>query len=624
MSKDLEFLEKKMDEKSFNKLKKVDNKFLFGFIKEITELCNPDKIYICNGSDEDIDFIRNQALSSGEERRLAINGHTAHFESPLDQARDLENTRFLVPSNMEWDSNLVMTQREKGLEEIKGIMKNIMAGHTMYIGFYILGPQGSEFSMPGLQITDSSYVMHSENLLYRQGYQDFLNLKDKKRFFKFVHSEGELENYVCKNIDKRRIYIDIVDYVAYSANTQYGGNSIGLKKIAMRLAIKLASDEGWLTEHMFLMGVKGPEERKTYFAGAFPSACGKTSTAMITGESIVGDDIIYMKEKNGKAIAINVEKGMFGIIEGINAKDDPLIYKILRSPNEIIFSNCLVTEDNEIYWNDSGEPIPAKGVNFMGEWYPGKKDSKGKEIPASHKNARFTLSLDILENLDENLNNPAGVLVGGLIYGGRDSDTSVPVEEAFDWRHGIITKGAALESETTAATIGTAGVRKPNLMSNLEFLSVSISKYIENNLKFGDKLKIKPLIFSVNYFLKDKDGKFLNEKTDKAVWLKWMELRVHNNVKAIKTPTGYIPYYKDLKELFLKVLNKEYSESAYQNQFTLRIVENLSKLERIQKYYIEKVPNPLRILLDELEKQKVRLLDYQKKYEKDYISPFDL
>ncbi|HOK41255.1 MAG TPA: phosphoenolpyruvate carboxykinase (GTP) [bacterium] len=626
MSNSLEQLKPKLDEKSFKKLERLNNDFLFDFILNITQMCNPDNIYVSDGSEDDINYIRSMAIEKCEERKLKIEGHTIHFENKLDQARDLENTRFLVPDDEEWDEYLVKKERTAGLTEIKEIMKNIMVGKTMIVAFYILGPQNSDLSMPALQITDSFYVAHSENLLYRQGYNDFLNIKEKSRFFKFVHSAGELEDgytKVSKNINLRRVYIDLIDYTTYSANTQYGGNTIGLKKIAMRLAIRLAVKEGWLCEHMFLMGVKGPKNRKTYIASAYPSACGKTSTAMVTGETIVGDDIIYMKIKDGNVYAINVEKGMFGIIDGVNAKDDPMIYNALRSPNEIIFSNVLVTEDNNVYWNDSGEPVPSKGINYAGEWYPGKTDAKGNKIDASHKNARFTLSLDILQNVDENLHNPAGVEVGGIIYGGRDSDTTVPVEQAFDWVHGIITKGAALESETTAATLGKTGVRKFNPMSNLEFLSIPIGRYIEANLKFGERAKKVPLIFGVNYFIKDKEGNFLNDKVDKAVWLKWIELRINNEIKAIKTPTGYIPYYEDLLKLFKEVLKKDYSPDAYEKQFTFRIPEQLSKIDRIVEIY-KKIPYTPEILFKVFEEQKKRILETQSKYATNYISPFEL
>lgn len=613
-------LNARVSEEHLQKILSINNPYLENFIAYYIKLCNPSQIFVCDGSEKDINYIREQALINGEEKKLKLEGQTAHFDGIHDQARDKANTKFLVPADTYFDPNLNSTDRQRGLEEINELLKNIMREHTMYVLFFCLGPTNSEFSIPCIQITDSAYVAHSEILLYRQGYEEFKNLKNPERFFKFVHSTGELENGVSKNIDKRRVYIDLEKNIVYSVNTQYGGNTIGLKKLAMRLAIKLGSKEGWLTEHMFLMGIKGPNNRKTYFTGAFPSLCGKTSTSMLPGESIVGDDISYLRIRNGKVYAVNVEKGIFGIIGGVNEKDDPILWEVLNSPGEIIFSNILITEDNTPFWVGKGE-IPEKGINFSGEWYKGKKDDKGNEIPPSHKNARFTLSLEILPNVDENLHNPEGVEVGGIIYGGRDSDTWVPVEESFDWAHGIVTKGASLESETTAATLGQEGVRKFNPMSNLDFLSIPIGKYIENNINFGQRAQKPPKIFSVNYFLKDKEGNFLNERMDKAVWLKWMELRCHNEVKAIKIPTGFIPLYEDLKKLFKQVLNKDYKEEDYIKQFTLRIPENLSKIKRITEIYKTKIADTPEILFKVLDEQKQRLEEAKNKYG-EYVSPF--
>ncbi|GAG82548.1 unnamed protein product, partial [marine sediment metagenome] len=298
---------------------------------------------------------------------------------------------------------------------------------------------------------------------------------------------------------------------------------------------------------------------------------------MLDNETIVGDDIAYLRKKDGEVRAVNVEKGMFGIIMGINSKDDPIQWKALNSPNELILSNVLVTPEKHAHWIGKDGEVPEKGHNHSGEWYKGKKDKDGKEITPSHRNARFTLSLENLENLDPTLHDPKGVIVGGMVYGGRDSDTWPPIEESFDWTHGIITKGSSLESETTAATLGKEGVRKFNLMSNLDFLSIPIGKYIQANLDFAKDLKKTPLIFSVNYFLKGKDGNFLNEKNEKKVWYKWAELRAHNDVEAINTPTGRIPIYEDLKRLFKEVLNEDYSLEDYNKQFMVRIPEALAK-----------------------------------------------
>lgn len=611
-----------MEASEYEKIHQLQNEQFNIFLSGFIQLCNPSKVFIYTGKKDEVDYIKQMSLQNKEEMALAIKGHTIHFDGIKDLARAKEQTKFLIPKDMKFDPNLDYIDREEGLKEVKGYLKNIMEGRTMYVLFFTLGPKNSIFSIPAVQITDSTYVAHSEILLYRDGYDDFKKLKDKTRFFKAIHGTGELtEQNVAKNLDKRRIYIDLIDTITYSTNTQYGGNTLGLKKLAMRLAINLGNKEGWLCEHMFIMGVKGPRGRKTYFTGAYPSACGKTSTSMLPNENIVGDDIAYLRSLQGKIYGVNVEKGMFGIIDGVNQKDDALIWDMLHKSNDIIFSNVLVKNDKNVYWSGSGEQEPEKGINFSGEWVKGKKDEKDNPIPSSHKNARFTLSLNILPNVDENLDNPKGIEIKGFIYGGRDSDTSVPVEEAFDWEHGIITKGAALESETTAATLGAEGKRSFNPMSNIDFLSIPIGKYVDNNIQIGKDIKYPPRIFSVNYFIKDKDNKFLNDKTDKAVWIKWMELRCYEEVPVIKTPTGYIPKFETLKKLFKEVLNKEYQGEDYAKQFTLRIPENISKIERILEIYRTKIAGTPEILFEVLEAQKQRLMDYQSKYG-DYISPY--
>ncbi|MCD6223769.1 MAG: phosphoenolpyruvate carboxykinase (GTP) [Deltaproteobacteria bacterium] len=617
---DTDFLKSKLEGKGYAKLMAIDNPELHQFVEKYIRLCNPDKVFVSTDSAEDINYIREAAIKNGEEQKLAIEGHTIHFDGYYDQARDKSQTKFLVSKGVDLGPNLLTIDKEKGLREIHEILKDIMRGHELYIRFFCLGPTNSVFSIPCVQLTDSAYVAHSEDLLYRNGYEEFKRLGKGARFFKFVHSAGELdERKTSKNVDKRRVYIDLQDETVYSANTQYGGNTIGLKKLAMRLAINRASKEDWLTEHMFIMGVHGSGGRITYFTGAFPSMCGKTSTAMIPWETIVGDDIVYIRKIGDKVHAVNVESGVFGIIMGVNAKDDPIIWNVLHKPNEIIFSNVLIHNDKP-YWIDMGQETPDEGENHSGRWYKGKRDKENNEIPLSHRNARFTVELKNFRNVDSKLDDLGGLELGGIIYGGRDSDTWVPVCQAFDWTHGIIMKGASIESETTAATLGKEGVRKFNPMSNLDFLSIPIGKYIDINLKFGNSLKNPPLIFGVNYFLKNKKGNFLNDKTDKSVWLKWMELRVHDEVDALETPIGYIPKYEDLKTLFKQVLNKEYLRQDYNKQFTVRIPENLAKIERIEKIYKTTVKGTPPVLFEVLEGERERLFSAKEKYG-DYVIP---
>jgi len=370
---------------------------------------------------------------------------------------------------------------------------------------------------------------------------------------------------------------------------------------------------------MFITGIRGPGDRLTYFTGAFPAGCGKTSTAFMS-DTIVGDDLAIIKLVNGIPHAVNPEIGMFGIIDGVNPHDDPVLYKLLIDPNnEIIFSNVLLTEDGEVWWHGKETP-PKSGINYAGKWWPGKKDETGREIRPSHPNARFTISLRVLPSLDPRVDDPLGVPVGAMMFGGRDPDTWPPVEEAFDWVHGIITKAAALESEKTAAILEKVGVREFNPFAILDFLPISIGKFIQLHLDFAEKAAKTPKIFSVNYFLKDEQGRYIADKVDKKVWLKWMELRVHDDVGAIKTPTGLIPIYQDLVRLFKQYLDKEYSEQRYEKEFTLRIPQQLAKIERIWSIY-EQIPDTPRILFETLRQQKQRLKQVQDKWG-NYVSPF--
>jgi phosphoenolpyruvate carboxykinase (GTP) len=617
----LEYLRSNLEPEQFEKINELGQSDMTRFVVESAKLCKPATVFIATDSEEDRLYVREQALARGEEFELATPGHTYHFDGIRDQGRDKENTRYLLPPNVHLGEHINYSLREDGLAEVLGILDGAMRGKEMIVRFYCLGPRDSVFSQLCCQITDSFYVAHSEDLLYRPGYEAFKKAPAGAEHFRFLHSVGRLENGVCADIDKRRMYIDLEDNIVYSVNTQYGGNTMGLKKLAMRLGIQKGLKEGWLTEHMFVVGVCGRGGRKTYVTGAFPSMCGKTSTAMIPGQSIVGDDIAYLKKIGGEVRAVNVECGIFGIIQDVNPEDDPAIYDAIEEPGEVIFSNVLV-KDGRMFWLGMGGALPDKGLNFSGEWFEGKKDSRGKEIDPSHKNARFTIKMDSLPNYDPRIEDPLGVPVKAMIFGGRDSDTSVPVEQSFDWVHGVITKGASLESETTAATLGAEGVREFNPMSNLDFLAASLDTYLQKYLEFAAVLARPPAIFAVNYFLKGPDGNYLNSMLDKKVWMLWIEERVNGEVGALTTPTGLIPLYKDLHRLFWEALGVDYTEAHYLEQFKLRVPEQLAKLERIEAVYRQEWGIP-EILFSTLEEQRKRLSDVRDDFG-DYISPLVL
>lgn len=477
-----------------------------------------------------------------------------------------------------------------------------MEGKDAVVKFFCEGPAFSKFTIPCVQFTDSWYVAHSEQILYRKAYEHFRQMEEKDDFYRFIHSAGKLDERGCSiNIDKRRIYMDTQNNIVYSMNAQYAGNSVGLKKHSMRLAISQSGQQGWLCEHMFVMAcVNKEKDRKTYFCGAFPSACGKTATAMIPGELVVGDDIAYFRNIDGEFRAVNVEQGIFGIIRDVNKQDDPVIFENLQKSQEMIFSNVLTGPDKNPYWIGMEMDTPSEGENHSGPgWSVGKKDSDGKEIPIAHSNARYTMRLDYLENFDESaFNATEGIKVEGLLYGGRDSDTTVPVEESKSYTDGILLKAATLESETTSATLGKEGVRRIDPMANLDFISYPLGEYVQKNLDFVDGIEAEPKVYSTNYFLLDQDYKFCTSKLAKKVWLHWAEGRIHGEYDAYETPTGFIPKYDDLKELFAELINEEYDEDAYTYQFTFRCDKWIAKIERVITWYQEMDPNISSTIVD--------------------------
>lgn len=604
MTKFEAILTEKMSAESLAKLMALQNEKVLQFVGTFAEHCDPASIYVCDDSEKDTQYVRDKALALGEEFALAHSKQTIHWDGYGDQARDKKNTRFMVyKENMAEMATLNSVEYEQGYAEIMSIAKGIMKGKEAVVLFYSEGPTQSPFTIPCIQFTDSWYVAHSENILYRTAYTHFLNMKETEKgdFFRFIHSAGPLDENNCSaDLENRRIYMDTRNNIVYSMNNQYAGNSVGLKKHSMRLAINKSGKEGWLCEHMFVMAALDKEKnRKTYFCGAYPSACGKTSTAMIPGEQIVGDDIAYFRNINGEFRAVNVEFGMFGIIKDVNEQDDPVIFKNLMMNQEVIFSNVLCGPDNRPYWLGMGVEAPEEGRNHFGQWRKGLQDATGKEVGVAHGNARYTMRLDYLDNIDkQGFEAKDGVKVDGVLYGGRDSDITVPVEESPDWKDGILIKAATLESETTSATLGKEGVRTPSPMANMDFVSYPLGTYTMNNIRFGESVKKPPRIFSNNYFMRDENGRFMTSKLAKKVWLHWAEGRIHGEYEAYDTPTGKIPRYADLKVLFAKHLNEEFPKEKYDYLFTFRCTKWIEKLERTKAYYKKMDPNTPKEIFD--------------------------
>ncbi len=599
-SKYTELLKEKLGA-TFTKLEVLNNEKLNNFIGEYVELCSPDSVYFCDDSDADAEYVSRRSLELGEEKAMARNNVTMHYDGAGDQARDKPNTKYMVPAEkIASMGKLNCIATEEANVEVRSIMKDMMKGKQAIVKLFCEGPTLSPFSIACVQLTDSCYVAHSEDILYRRGYEQFMKMEDKNDFFRFCHSAGELdERGCCVNLDKRRIYQDLDNNMVFSMNAQYAGNTVGLKKHSMRLAINKSGKEGWLCEHMFIMGIQNEaKNRASYFVGAYPSACGKTSTAMIPGEKIVGDDIAYFKNIGGEFRAANVERGIFGIIKDVNADDDPVIYKTLTEPKEMIFSNILTGPDNLPYWQGMGVETPKEGYGYAGEW------KEGGNVPISHGNARYTISMEYLDNLDPAWDDKNGVKVDGVVYGGRDSDTTVPCEESFSWEDGIIMKACPLESETTSATIGQEGVRVPQPMANLDFITYPIGDYVKNNIDFGKQFGDKcPKVYSTNYFLLNKEGKFCTSKLAKKVWMRWFEGRSHGEYEVLETPTGFIPKYEDLKNLFKTLLNEDYSEEEYTYQFSFRCDAWIAKIDRAIKFFKDMAPTLSQSVYDYWNKQ---------------------
>ncbi|MEM4745026.1 MAG: phosphoenolpyruvate carboxykinase (GTP) [Ignisphaera sp.] len=612
-------LAKVLSPRMYERLMKIRDPTLHKWIAEVVSIAKPSSVYIVTGDREDIEYVRKAAIERGEEISTIYPMHTVHFDGPNDLARDRKNTKILISNNS--SIPLITTySRELGLREIFELAEGIMSGKEMFVSFYCFGPRDSDFTMYAIQVTDSAYVIHSENILYRPCYDVFVEKAPNIEYVKFFHSSGELnENKWSKNIDKRRIYIDLEEATAYSINTQYAGNSVGLKKLMLRFCVYKGYREGWLCEHMFIVGVRGNSDRVTYFTGAFPAGCGKTST-VFAADTVVGDDIAIIKAVDGIAKAVNPEVGMFGIVDGINPEEDPEIYRLLTSPEtEVIFANTLLTDDGEVWWRGKPEP-PKPGINYAGRWPP--ENDNALKIPPSHPNARFTISIRYLDNLDPKIDDPNGVPIHGMIFGGRDYHTLPPVVESFDWIHGIVTMGAILESEKTTAILDGVGEIEFNPFAILDFLSISIGRFLKLHLDFGEKLVTRPRIFNVNYFLKDEEGRFIADKRDKVVWLRWMELRVHRDIDAIETPIGYIPIYGDLAKLFNRHLDKEYPETRYEKEFMLRIDRLIDRIERGWNIYTT-IPDTPPIFFEIMKNQKRKLEEAKQKYG-NKINPFKL
>ncbi len=581
-------IDKSLDAENKQKLSKVKNPDALIKIANAISICEPGRVFIDSGSEADIQWIRNYSLVKGEERTLPKKGHTIHFDLPQDQARLVKQTYYIINEGEKMSSLAKSVLRADALEYVKTYMKGIMRGKTMMIGFFARGPVGAEAAIPAIEISSSTYVLHSAELLYRNCIDAFDAEVDRKEvFYTNLHSEGP---NTPEDVPNARIFMDRSWQTTFSTFCTYAGNTLLLKKGNHRFTVDYATyyrTESELSEHMFITGMTGPGGRKTYFAGAAPSGCGKTTTAMV-GTDFIGDDLAQLWiAEDGTLRAINPEKGIFGIVEDVNREGDPYLMECLRGEGtEVIWSNVLIEDNGTPQWVGNGETPPNSGTNFQGAWYTGKTNPDGAPVPMSHKNSRCTLLCKAIKNHNaEAAEDPAGVPVKVITYSGRDADTMPPIWVAKSMDEGVAI-GASLVSRATATEVGATGVNR-SPWANAAFIPGALGDYMDAQFKFFNSKKFteagRPVISGLNYFLTHEDrggdGKgLLGEKRDVKVWLGWLELYANNEVEAIDTPIGLLPKYDDLKKLF-DGINKPYPKSLYDMQFALYVDNIIARID---------------------------------------------
>jgi phosphoenolpyruvate carboxykinase (GTP) len=615
-------IEKKLDAANLKKISRIKNTEALIKVANAISMCQPDAVFVDTGSSEDVQWIREHSIAKGEEKMLPKKGHTIHFDLPQDQARLVNQTYYIINEGERMSSLANSVLRSEALDYIKKFMVGIMKGKTMMIGFFSRGPVGAQAAIPAIEISSSAYVFHSAELLYRNCYEHFdAEVTRAGLFFTNVHSEGE---NTPENVPNARIFMDRSWMTTFATFCTYAGNTLLLKKGNHRFSVDYCTYykvEQELSEHMFITGMSGSGGRKTFFAGAAPSGCGKTTTAMV-GTDFIGDDLAQLWiAADGTLRAINPEKGIFGIVEDVNLEGDPFLMECLRGRGtEVIWSNVLIDDDGIPHWVGHDEVAPKKGTNFQGEWYEGKKDADGNIVPMSHKNSRCTLVASDIENHATHFSeDPAGVPVKVITYSGRDGDTMPPVWVAKSADEGVVI-GASIVSKATATEVGASGVRRQP-WANAPFIPGALADYMDAQFKFFNSQKFsatgKPVIAGLNYFLTHENrggtGKgLLGEKRDVKVWLGWLELYANGDVEAIDCPIGMLPQYGDLKKLF-DAINKDYPKTLYDMQFALYI-NNIVKRIKMQTEAYGKEENIPPRLYQIYTQQKAALLSLKEKF----------